>query len=85
MYLPISLAAKAHTYFDNSNTMFDHTINNSQPMAFAANQDQKINHMLNDMLKQDDIKYFVLAMKVKLRSTLYIAMTLAVNFVIKMV
>ena len=60
-------------------------------MAFAANQDQKINHMLNDMLKQDEIKYFVLAMKVKLRSTLsvvtrplYIAMTLAVNFVIKM-
>ena len=60
-------------------------------MAFATNQDQKINYILNNMLNQDDIKYFVLAMKVKLRSILsavtrpfYIAMTLALNFVIKM-
>ena len=60
---PIGLAAKAHAYFENSNTIFDQTVNNWQPMAFADNQEQNENYTFNNMLMQDYIEDFLLSMK----------------------
>ena len=34
---PFGLSAKAHTYFEKANTIFDQTINNWQSMTFDAN------------------------------------------------
>ena len=67
MYRPIGLAAKAHAYFENANTLFDQTVNNWQPMSFAADQEQNENYAFENMLKQDDVKDFVLAMKKEIK------------------
>ena len=67
MSQPIGIAAKSQSYFENTNTIFDQTINNWQPMEFDANHEQKKNYTFNDKLKQDDTKDFVLALKKEIK------------------
>eukprot|EP00957_Ditylum_brightwellii_P200312 15271358-Ditylum_brightwellii.AAC.1 len=42
--------------------LYDETINEFNPMAFAANQQQNKTYTFKDMLKQDGVKNFVMAM-----------------------
>ena len=67
VYWTIGPASKAHTYIENANMLFDHTTNNWQPMAFASNQEQNENYTFNDILKHNEIKDFVLAMKKEIK------------------